>query len=121
MRKSTVRSLAFAKPLTSYAIIIENKEGIKDHQCRGACRNAVSPGDRACGCPIEGPLSLKDSYSSCRLKRLRKRSTRPAESRMRWVPVKKGWQFEHTSTFSTGLMLRVLKLLPQAQLTVAST
>jgi hypothetical protein len=60
-------------------------------------------------------------YSSCRLKRLRKRSTRPAESRIRCVPVKKGWQLEHTSTFSTGLTLRVLKLLPQAQLTVDST
>ena len=35
--------------------------------------------------------------------------------------VKNGWHFEHTSTFNTGLMLNVLKLFPQAQLTVAST
>jgi len=32
-----------------------------------------------------------------------------------------GWQFEHTPTFNTDLTLNVLKLLPQAQLTVAST
>jgi len=34
--------------------------------------------------------------------------------------VKNGWQLEQTSTFMTGFTLIVLKLLPQAQLTVDS-
>src|SRR5947209_13270871 len=65
-------------------------------------------------------LSIAPNYSSWILKRLRKRSTRPVASRIRCCPVKNGWHFEHTSTFRTGLTLSVLKLLPQAQLTVDS-
>ena len=66
------------------------------------------------------PQSWAAYSSSGKLKRLRKRSTRPAVSRIRCCPVKNGWQFEQTSIFSRGLMLSVWKLFPQAQLTVAS-
>ena len=39
---------------------------------------------------------------------------------MRWVPVKKGWQTEHTSVFSSGSVEPVVKVLPQRQVTTAS-
>src|SRR2546423_7917726 len=34
-------------------------------------------------------------------------------------PVKNGWQFEHTSTCSSGLVEPVVNVLPQAQVTFA--
>src|SRR5690349_20826364 len=37
------------------------------------------------------------------------------------LPVKNGWQFEHTSTCSSGLVEPVVNVLPQAQVTFAWT
>src|SRR5450759_492631 len=65
---------------------------------------------------MKATIALTNYSSSCKLKRLRKRSTRPAVSRIRCCPLKNGWHFEQTSIFSKGLMLSVWKLLPQAQL-----
>src|SRR5262249_55204943 len=44
----------------------------------------------------------------------------PAESRNVTVPVQTGWHFEQTWTMIFGLVLRVLKELPQPQVTVQS-
>ena len=49
----------------------------------------------------------------------RKRSTRPAVSSRRCLPVKNGWQTEHTSVWISDCVERVWKVLPQAHLTVA--
>ena len=50
---------------------------------------------------------------------LLKRSTRPVESRIFCVPVKNGWQAEQISVLiGPGIVERVSKLLPHAQLTV---
>ena len=49
----------------------------------------------------------------------RKRSTRPAVSMSFCFPVKYGWQRAQISTWIAGTVERVMKLLPQAQFTVA--
>lgn len=49
-----------------------------------------------------------------------KRSTRPVVSTNFIFPVKKGWQAEQISTVIAFLVLRVVNLLPQPQVTVAS-
>src|SRR3954454_16359022 len=46
------------------------------------------------------------------------RSTRPAVSTNFCLPVKNGWQAEQISTFTLACVLRVTKLLPQAQWTL---
>ena len=51
---------------------------------------------------------------------LRKRSTRPAVSSMRCLPVKKGWQFEQTSTENEPFVDAVFHCCPQAQEMFAS-
>src|SRR5207302_3541106 len=48
-------------------------------------------------------------------------STRPVVSRYFILPVKKGWHAEQISTVMFFLVLRVTNLLPQPQVTVAST
>src|SRR5207237_10026342 len=48
-------------------------------------------------------------------------STRPVVSMYFILPVKKGWQAEQISTAMCFLVLRVLNLLPQPQVTVASS
>src|SRR5262249_61741371 len=48
-------------------------------------------------------------------------STRPVVSTNFIFPVKKGWQAEQISTLMFFFVLRVLNLLPQPQVTVAST
>ena len=48
------------------------------------------------------------------------RSTVPAESTSFCLPVKNGWQREHSCTVITGLVERVLNVFPQLQVTVAS-
>jgi hypothetical protein len=48
----------------------------------------------------------------------RNRSTRPAVSTKRCLPVKNGWQFEQISTWMSPLCVdRVSKLFPQAHIT----
>src|SRR3974390_2064973 len=47
-------------------------------------------------------------------------STRPVVSTYFILPVKKGWQAEQISTVIFFLVLRVLKVLPQPQVTVVS-
>jgi hypothetical protein len=48
----------------------------------------------------------------------RNRSTRPAVSTRRCLPVKNGWQFEQISTWMSPLWVdRVSKLFPQAHIT----
>jgi len=59
-------------------------------------------------------------YTYCSLNFLLNRSTRPAASTIRCSPVKNGWHLLHTSTFNMGWVEPVLKLLPQAQVTLAS-
>jgi hypothetical protein len=48
-------------------------------------------------------------------------STRPVVSTNYILPVKNGWQAEQISTVMFFLVLRVVNLLPQPQVTVAST
>src|SRR5258707_14147635 len=48
-------------------------------------------------------------------------STRPVVSTYFILPVKKGWQAEQISTMMFFLVLRVVNLLPQPQVTVASS
>src|SRR5262245_5134359 len=48
-------------------------------------------------------------------------STRPVVSTYFILPVKNGWQAEQISTLMVFLVLRVLNLLPQPQVTVASS
>src|SRR6266850_790253 len=48
------------------------------------------------------------------------RSTRPSVSISFWRPVKNGWHAEQISRCSSGLVERVLKVLPQAQRTSTS-
>ena len=48
-------------------------------------------------------------------------SIRPAVSMYFSLPVKNGWQAEQISTFSSFLVLRVLNVLPQLQVTVVRT
>src|SRR5260370_20003048 len=48
-------------------------------------------------------------------------STRPVVSTNFILPVKKGWQAEQISTVMFFLVLRVVNLLPQPQVTVASS
>src|SRR5690348_536497 len=51
----------------------------------------------------------------------RKRSTRPAVSKSFCLPVKKGWQAEQISTWTSPRCVdRVVKVLPQAQCTRTS-
>jgi len=45
---------------------------------------------------------------------------RPAVSTILCLPVKKGWHWEHISTLISFLVDLVLKVLPQAQMTVHS-
>src|SRR5207249_5985499 len=49
------------------------------------------------------------------------RSTRPAVSTSFCVLVKKGWHFEQISRWISGFVDRVLKVSPQAHLTIDST
>src|SRR5690348_5366619 len=81
-----------------------------------------------CGC--SGYFSLAASAPSAaspaflRLSQLYLRwnfSTRPAVSTYFILPVKNGWQAEQISTVMFFLVLRVLNLLPQPQVTVASS
>src|SRR5262245_10978163 len=46
---------------------------------------------------------------------------RPAVSTYFSLPVKNGWQAEQISTFSSFLVLRVLKVLPQLHVTLVTT
>ena len=48
------------------------------------------------------------------------RSTRPSVSISFWRPVKNGWHAEQISRCSSGLVERVLNVLPQAQRTSTS-
>lgn len=50
-----------------------------------------------------------------------KRWTRPPVSMSFWVPVKNGWHLLQMSIFSSLLVERVVKTLPQVHLTVHST
>jgi len=47
-------------------------------------------------------------------------SIRPAVSTNFSLPVKKGWQTLQMSTFNSGMVLRVLNVLPQPQRTTVS-
>src|SRR5205823_6115018 len=49
------------------------------------------------------------------------RSTRPSVSISFWRPVKNGWQAEQISRCSSGLVERVLNVLPHAQRTSTSS
>src|SRR5262249_55637945 len=49
----------------------------------------------------------------------RKRSTRPAVSTRRRLPVKKGWQAEQTSVWISARVERVRNVFPHAHFTVA--
>lgn len=71
--------------------------------------------------PAAGSSFLATPAPVDRLSRRIKRSTCPAVSTMRCVPVKNGWQLEHISTLSIGFVDLVVKLFPQAHTTVDST
>jgi hypothetical protein len=60
-----------------------------------------------------------DSFSNWEYFRL-KRSTLPAESTSFCLPVKKGWHWEHISTFISFAVEPALNSLPQAHRMVAS-
>ena len=49
----------------------------------------------------------------------RNRSTRPAVSTRRCLPVKYGWHWAHTSTWIEAAVERVSNLLPQAHWTMS--
>ena len=50
-----------------------------------------------------------------------KRSTRPAASRSRCLPVKNGWQLEQISSRSSFFVERVVQVAPQAQWTLTTS
>lgn len=69
------------------------------------------------------PIGVGAKYNKayCRLYFFLNLSTRPALSTIFSLPVKNGWQAEQISTRISALFERVLKVLPQAQVTVHST
>jgi hypothetical protein len=56
----------------------------------------------------------------CRPNFFENRSTRPSVSISYWRPVKNGWQAEQISRCSSGLVERVMNVLPHAQRTSTS-
>src|SRR5579884_2668717 len=93
----------------------------KDKKDEGRKRRGVSPLSSFVFCPA---YFSEAASPFLRLSQLYLRwnfSTRPVVSTYFILPVKKGWQAEQISTVMFFLVLRVVKRLPQPQVTVAST
>jgi len=79
---------------------------------------------QACTCRAPGkgpPGPLIDSYFLVFAYFRWNLSTRPAVSTSFCLPVKKGWHLEQISRWISGLVDRVWKVSPHAQVTTAST